>query len=89
MAITSSAKKAIRVSARKRIFNLRRKDAIISTKKKIQQLVKAGKVSDAMAFLPQAYRAIDKAMKTKYIKKNAAARMKSRIAAFVNKANKK
>ena len=72
MAITSSAKKAIRAAARRRIFNLRRKDAILSAKKNIQKLVKAGKAADAKAFLPKMYKAIDKAAKTKYIKKNAA-----------------
>ena len=89
MAITSSAKKAIRAAAHRRIFNLRRKDAILSAKKNIQKLVKSGKTADAKAFLPKMYKAIDKAAKTKYIKKNTATRMKSRIAAFVNKHIKK
>jgi len=85
MAITSSAKKAIRSSARKRVFNLRRKVAIDAVEKKITRLVKEAKVNDAIKLLPEAYKAIDKAAKTNYLKKNAAARMKSRLTLFVNK----
>lgn len=85
MAITSSAKKAIRVSARKRVFNLRRKNAIVDTVKKIKRLIKEKKNREAQTLLPLAYQAIDKALKTKYLKKNTAARKKSRLAKLINK----
>ena len=85
MAITSSAKKAIRSSARKRVFNLRRKNAIDDIVKKIRRLVKEGKRKAASALLPQAYKVIDKAAKTNYLKKNTAARIKSRLTLLVNK----
>ena len=85
MAITSSAKKAIRVAARKRVFNLRRKDAIADAVKKIKRLIKEKKVEEAQAFLPTVYKALDKAVKTKYLKKNTAAHKKSRLAKFINK----
>ena len=85
MAITSSAKKAIRVAARKRVFNLRRKDAIADAVKKIKRLIKEKKVEEAQAFLPTVYKALDKAVKTKYLKKNTAARKKSRLAKLINK----
>ncbi|HEY4499125.1 MAG TPA: 30S ribosomal protein S20 [Candidatus Paceibacterota bacterium] len=85
MAITSSAKKANRASARKRIFNVRRKQAVDATLKSIQRLVKSGKASDAKKLLPAAYKALDKAAKTNYLKKNTAARLKSRITLLVNK----
>jgi len=85
MAITSSAKKAIRVAARKRVFNLRRKDAIADAVKKIKRLIKEKKVKEAQAFLPTVYKALDKAVKTKYLKKNTAAHKKSRLAKFINK----
>ena len=65
MAITESAKKAIRSSARKRVFNLRRQ-------KKMKTAVKA--VLAGAAPLAEAYQAIDKAAKRGVIKKNAAAR---------------
>ena len=85
MAITSSAKKAIRVAARKRVFNLRRKDAIADAVKKIKRLIKEKKIKEAQAFLPTVYKALDKAVKTKYLKKNTAAHKKSRLAKFINK----
>lgn len=85
MAITSSAKKAIRASARKRVFNVRRKNAIVDVVKKIKRLIKEKKTKEAQTLLPLAYQAIDKALKTKYLKKNTAARKKSRLAKLINK----
>jgi small subunit ribosomal protein S20 len=86
MPITTSAKKALRGSAQKRIYNLRRKDAISDSMKKIKKLVSQKKIAEAKALLPVAYKAIDKAVKTNLIKKNTAARKKSRITALVKKA---
>ncbi len=85
MAITKGAKKAIRSSARKRVFNLRRKHAIDDVTKQIRKLVAAGKKKEAQALLPKAYQALDKAAKTNYLKKNAASRKKSRLAALIKK----
>jgi small subunit ribosomal protein S20 len=89
MAITSSAKKAIRSSARKRIFNLRRKQALDATLKSIRRLVKQGSIGEAKKLLPQTYKALDKASKTNYLKKNTAARLKSRITLLLNKVSSK
>ncbi|KKW38987.1 30S ribosomal protein S20 [Candidatus Kaiserbacteria bacterium RIFCSPLOWO2_02_FULL_54_13] len=83
MAITSSAKKAIRSSARKRVFNLRRKDALRDTAKELLKLLAAKDVKGAEKLLPSAYKAIDKACKTGVIKKNTAARKKSRLARHI------
>ncbi len=93
MPITSSAKKALRGSAKKRIFNLRRKkdlDEAVKTLKKNVAIVEGDKKNklvkvDSAKLLSDAYQAIDKALKTGYIKKNTAARKKSRLAALVNK----
>lgn len=85
MAITSSAKKAVRVAARRRVFNLRRKNAVDNVVKKIRRLLKEKKNKEAEALLPLAYKAIDKAAKTKFFKKNTAARKKSRLAKLINK----
>lgn len=82
MAITSSAKKAIRSSEKKRVFNLRRKRAVQKAVKEIRQLLAAGKIEDAKKRLPAAYKAIDKAVKTHCLKKGAAARKKSRLTQF-------
>ena len=86
MAITSSAKKALRASKRKAVYNDRRQDAIKSVTKKIKRLVADKKVKEAQALMSDAYQAIDKAAKTHLIKPNAAARKKSRLSAMVKKA---
>ncbi len=79
MAITSSAKKAIRGSERKRVFNVRRMRAIKDAEKEITKLVADGKAKDAQKALPGAYKAIDKAAKMGTLKKNTASRMKARL----------
>ncbi|MBU6431425.1 MAG: 30S ribosomal protein S20 [Patescibacteria group bacterium] len=86
MPITQSAKKALRGSKRKRIFNVRRKEAISEAIKEIKKLVAEKKITEAKAMLPSAYKALDKAAKTGYIKKNNASRKKSRISALIKKA---
>lgn len=88
MPITSSAKKATRASLKKRVFNVRTKRDFENEIKEIRDLVKGGKIKEAEKALPVAYKAIDKAMKRDYIKKNTAARYKSRITLLVNKAKK-
>ena len=84
MAITSSAKKAIRVSARKRIFNLRTQKKIDAVVRDIKKLATSKKLVEAKKMIPLLYKAI-KAVKTKFYKKNTAARMKSRLVKFLNK----
>ena len=73
-----SALKAARVTLRRRAMNLRRSKAVRDIIKRFQKLV-ASK-GDAAAILPNAYQAIDKAVKTGVLKKNTAARMKSGLA---------
>ena len=85
MPITKSAEKALRGSARKRVFNIRRKEAMKQAVKQVQKSIGAKKTKDAQALLAQAYKAIDKAAKRGVIKLNTAARKKSRIARAVNK----
>lgn len=62
------------------MYNLRRKDTLQDTTKKVKKLIVAGKKEEATKMLPDVYQAIDKAAKRGVIKKNAAARKKSRIA---------
>lgn len=85
MAITSSAKKVIRASAHKHVFNQNRKDAVTSVVKKIKKFVLDKNTKEAFALLSQAYKAIDKAAKTNLIKKNTAARKKSRLSKLIKK----
>ena len=86
MPITSSAKKALRVADKKKIFNTRRSNAMDGAMKSLKKLIAAKKIKEAEKMLPEVYTAIDKAVKTKFIKKNAGARYKSRITLFLNKA---
>ncbi|OGZ04261.1 MAG: 30S ribosomal protein S20 [Candidatus Lloydbacteria bacterium RIFCSPHIGHO2_01_FULL_41_20] len=85
MAITSSARRAIRVSARKKAFNDNRSKAMKETIKEVRQLVSAQKGAEAKKLLSAAYKAIDKAMKRGVIKKNTAARKKSRLSQAIKK----
>ena len=86
MAITSSAKKAIRSSARKRVFNLRRKGTLYDATKALTKALIAKDVAGAEKLLPAAYKAIDKASKCGIIKSNTANRKKSRLAAAIKRA---
>jgi len=86
MAITKGAKKAIRSSDRKQVFNIRRKRTMLKVIKEIDKLLIADKVSDAEKKLTEAYKAIDKAAKMNTIKKNNASRKKSRLSAKIKKA---
>lgn len=85
MAITSSAKKALRAGEKKRVFNLRTKSAIDTPLKQFRKLVTEKKVKEATALVSTLYKALDKAAKRKYIKKNTASRYKSRIMASLKK----
>lgn len=78
MAITKSAKKAIRVSKRKKVFNDRKKKIMKDEIKNVEKLSKSGKVTKES--LAKAYKAIDKAVKKGVLKKNTGARRKSKIA---------
>lgn len=80
MPVTRSAKKALRQNIRRRARNLERKRKIKEVIKKFKKLVQENKIEEARAFLPQVYKTLDKVAKTGYIKKNKAARLKSRLA---------
>ncbi len=82
MAITASAKKAHRSSLRKRAFNVARAKAMKSA-------TKTAKKAMTPESLSVAYQAIDKAVKRGVIKKNPAARKKSRLVAELRKAGAK
>ncbi len=79
MPITRSAKKALRVSDRKRAVNDRTKKVLREGVKKIQKLAAGKQWKEAKENLSYAYAAIDKAMKKGTIKKNTAARKKARL----------
>lgn len=85
MAITKSAKKALRQSLRRRARNLAYKKKIKNLLKKVKGLVSEKNLGEAKNLLPQLYKILDKAVKAKVIKKNTAARKKSRLAKAINR----
>lgn len=85
MPITSSAKKALRAGAQKRVFNLRTKASIDVPFKKFKKLIEEKKVKEAQAMIPALYKALDKGSKRKFIKANTASRYKSRIMAAIKR----
>ena len=89
MPITQSAKKAIRQSAKKRVYNLRRKNKVDDVTRKITKLITAKKTDEARKLLSTAYKAIDKAAKGNTLKKGTADRMKSRLSATIKRASVK
>lgn len=78
MPITSSAKKALRASKRKRVFNMRRKAAVEKYLKSFRKAVVNGDKASAEKLVSALYKTLDKAAKTGYLKLKAAARLKSR-----------
>ncbi len=82
MPITMSAKKAIRGSLRKKAFNDQRKRAMKEIIKKVEKLAKADK-AEALKLLSTAFKTIDKTAQKGVIKKNNAARKKSRLSRLV------
>lgn len=85
MAITKSAKKALRQSQKRKTINVRKREKIKILIKEARNLVSQKKAEEAKKLLPQLYKLLDKAAKTGLIKKNAASRKKSRIAKAISK----
>jgi ribosomal protein S20 len=81
MPITSSAKKALRQSGARQVRNNAYKKAF---KKSIEKLKKTLQPED----LSLVYQKLDKAVKANVIKKNKAARLKSRLAHLIAKSSK-
>jgi small subunit ribosomal protein S20 len=81
---TSSAKKALRSSLKKREFNTISKLKVRNSLKELRKVVKT-EPAQYQPTLSKAFSALDKAVKTKLIHKNTAARKKSRLAKLVTK----
>ncbi|PIR01803.1 MAG: 30S ribosomal protein S20 [Candidatus Nealsonbacteria bacterium CG_4_9_14_0_2_um_filter_37_38] len=88
MPITESAKKAIRQSLKRRKRNLIYKNKTKSLIKEVKKLVSQNKIKEAKNLLPQVYKTLDKAAKVGVIKKNTAARKKSRLTKLINRGSK-
>lgn len=85
MPLTKSAKKALRQSLRRKKKNLGDKTKIKKLLNEVENLVSQKKIKEAERLLSQIYKALDKAVKTGLLKKNTAARRKSRIAKLIRK----
>lgn len=86
MPIKDSAKKYMRVTAKKTDRNKIVKGVFKSAIKKTREAVIAKDVKTAQAELKFAIKSLDKASEKNIIKKNTAARKKSRLNALVKKA---
>lgn len=89
MPIKKAAKKYMRVTAKNTVRNKIVTGVIKSAIKKTREAVSAGNVSEAQEWLKKANKSLDKAAQKKVIKKNTAARKKSRLNALVKKAAEK
>jgi len=85
MAITSSAKKALRSSKKKHLFNVARKTKVENVLRRIKKLVSEKNKAEAMKLVPEAYKFIDKAAKAHTIPKNTASRRKSRLMGLIQR----
>jgi len=80
VATSKSGKKSVKQSEAKRVFNTRRIRAMKSTTKQLGSFLSNKDKKGAETLLPEAYKAIDKAAKRGILKKNTAARRKSKLA---------
>lgn len=85
MPIKKAAKKYMRVTAKNTLRNKIVTGVIKSAIKKTREAVTAGNVDEAQEWLKKANKSLDKAAQKKVIKKNTAARKKSRLNAIVKK----
>jgi small subunit ribosomal protein S20 len=85
MANTVSALKRVRQTERKTANNRLRKSRMRTQVKKMRKLLDSKNANEAQAALPETYSMIDRAAKWGVIKKNTAARYKSRLTARFQK----
>lgn len=83
-----SAVKALRQAKKLAIHNKKIKDDIKTLIKKTKKAIEAGAKDQALELAKQAIKAIDKAAQKKIIKKNSAARKKSRLMKKINAVKK-
>ncbi len=85
MPIIKSEIKSLRQNKKRRARNLTYLRKMRLLLKEENKLISEGKTDDAKALLPKIYKALDKAAKENVIKKNTAARRKSRITLKIQK----
>jgi small subunit ribosomal protein S20 len=85
MPITRGAKKALRSSYKKRVFNDARKNKVVKSVKSLKKLITDKNKKEAMMVMRAVQKALDKAVKGKTLNKNTASRKKSRLSAMIKK----
>lgn len=85
MPIKDAGKKAMRADVKKRSKNLRGSRTLKSLMKEVRTLISSGDKKKAEEKMPQVQKAIDKATKIGLLKKNTAARKKSRLVSAIKK----
>jgi small subunit ribosomal protein S20 len=85
MPIKKAAKKYMRVTAKNTLRNKIVTGVVKSAIKKTREAVAEGKLSEAQEWLKKASKSLDKAAQKNVIKKNTAARKKSRLNTLVKK----
>ncbi len=85
MPIKKSAQKALRQTHKRTAVNRVIKDNIVAMQKKLEKAMAQKKNSEAKTLMSEFAQAVDKAVKNNVLKKNTAARMKSRLQKAVNK----
>ena len=84
MANHPSALKRYRQSQRRRLLNQVNRHKLKTQLKKLRAAIASGKPGDAKTVLPETFGLIDRSVQKGVIKKNTAARYKSRLAKRVN-----
>ncbi len=84
-----NAHKALRQSIVRANRNKKRTSEIETLTRQFRKALEANKVDDAKVLISTIYKKLDKAVSKKVVKKNTAARTKSRMTANLNKATKK
>lgn len=82
---TKSAEKALRQNKRRRAENLAKTRALKNVLKDYRKLAAEKKIQEAAKQLSLVYKKLDKAAKANLIKKNTAARLKSRLTKLLSR----
>ncbi|NMB92411.1 MAG: 30S ribosomal protein S20 [Parcubacteria group bacterium] len=85
MPITNTAKKSLKKSLQRRQINIKRKELLRTTEKQYRKLIAESNIPEAQKTLNILYKLLDKAAKNKLIKKNKAARDKSKLTKLLKK----
>ncbi|MDE3137347.1 MAG: 30S ribosomal protein S20 [Acidobacteriota bacterium] len=81
-----SVLKNIRQTARRTAVNRANRTAVRTAVKKLRGLIATGKLDEARKAVPEAYKALDRAIQQRVLHENTANRYKSRLALAINAA---